>query len=159
MPYYNVTPHTLYQSCMSSAWEWSGGDDPVTRARAWVEAENVYEMWKLVQSWFDLMESGESKDRYPDPFWSDEKFANKAVLTQEVADRFIEEMDNDFMLEKSRFQGRLAPEFKRLPNHARMAFVQDAYHIIKTGDEINREAEARLAQGEVMPPPINHNKK
>ena len=55
MPYYNVTVHTLYLSCMSSAWEWSGGDDPVTKARAWVEAENVFEVWKLVQVWYDLM--------------------------------------------------------------------------------------------------------
>ena len=67
MPYYNVTPHTLYQSCMSSAWEWSGGDDPLTRARAWVEAENVYEVWKLVQTWYDMVNSGEADNRFPDP--------------------------------------------------------------------------------------------
>ena len=72
MPYYNVTPHTLYQSCMSSAWEWSGGDDPVTRARAWVEAENVYEMWKLVQKWFEFIENGSATDRFPDPYWKSE---------------------------------------------------------------------------------------
>lgn len=154
MPYYNVTPHTLYQSCMSSAWEWSGGDDPVTRARAWVEAENVYDMWKLVQKWYELMETGEASTRYPDPHWSDETHPGKVGLTQEVADKFIEEMDNDFMLEKSRFQGRQAPEFSRLPPTARMAFVQDAYLVIKSGADINGEADQRLANGEVLPPPI-----
>lgn len=154
MPYYNVTPHTLYQSCMSSAWEWSGGDDPLTRARAWVEAENVYEMWKLVQTWYDMINSGEAENRFPDPYWDDSKHSDKAVLTQELADTFIEEMDADFMLEKSRFQGRLAPEFIRLPAHARIAFVQDAYGLIKTSATINSEADERLAGGETMPPPV-----
>jgi hypothetical protein len=143
---------------MSSAWEWSGGDDPVTRARAWVEAENVYEMWKLVQAWFEFIESGEAQNRYPDPYWSDENHPDKAPLTQEVADRFIDEMDADFMLEKSRFQGRLAPEFARLPAHSRMAFVQDAYQIIKTSSVINNEADHRLAAGEALPPPVRAGK-
>lgn len=153
MPYYNVTPHTLYQSCMSSAWEWAGNDDPLTRARAWVEAENVYEVWKLVQQWFELMESGDAHNRYPDPFWNDADHPDKVQLTQEVTDSFIEEMDADFMLEKSRFQGRLAPEFARLPAHSRFAFVQDAYRLIKTTNDIQAEAEQRLAAGETMPPP------
>ena len=154
MPYYNVTPHTLYQSCMSSAWEWSGGDDPVTRARAWVEAENVYEMWKLVQKWFEFIENGSATDRFPDPYWKSEDYPDKVPLNQEIADTFSEEMDADFMLEKSRFQGRFAPEFVRLPQHARMAFVQDAYKLVKTSSQINREAEERLSAGETLPPPV-----
>ena len=153
MPYYNVNPRILYQSCMASAWEWSGTDDPLTRARAWVEAENVYEMWKLVQVWFQYMESGEAINRYPDPYWKDDDYPGKVALTQEVADTFIREMDADFMLEKSRFQGRLAPEFARLPSHARLAFVQEAYKIIKTSDVIRKEAEVRLEAGESLPPP------
>ena len=152
MPYYNVTAHTLYQSCMSSAWEWSGGDDPVMRARAWVEAENVYEVWKLVQSWFEFIDSDEAVNHYPDPNWDDSQYPGKVSLTQDVADTFIEEMDADFMLEKSRFQGRLSPEFARLPGHARLAFVQDAYGIMKTSADINAEADERLAAGEILPP-------
>ena len=155
MPYYNVTPHSLYQSCMSSAWEWTKQDDSATRARAWVEAENIYEMWKLVQEWFDLMESGDATNRYPDPYWRDDspEAVDKASLNQEVADKFIEEMDADFMLEKNRFQGRLAPEFARLPPHARLAFVQDAYKVLKTTAQIEKEAEKRLTAGEALPPP------
>ncbi len=152
MPYYNVTPHTLYQSCMSSAWEWSGGDDPVMRARAWVEAENVYEVWKLVQKWFEFIDAGDAENHYPDPNWDDSSYPGKVSLTQDVADTFIEEMDADFMLEKSRFQGRLSPEFARLPSHARLAFAQDAYGIMKTGADINAEADKRLAEGETLPP-------
>ena len=152
MPYYNVTPHTLYQSCMSSAWEWSGGDDPVMRARAWVEAENVYEVWNLVQRWFELIDSGDAVNHYPDPNWDDSQHPGKVSLTQDVADTFIEEMDADFMLEKNRFQGRLAPEFSRLPAHARIAFVQQAYGVIKTSVEIKAEAERRVGEGETFPP-------
>ncbi len=157
MPYYNVTPHSLYQSCISSTGSWSAIDSPVTRAQAWVEAENVYEVWKLVQRWYDLIQSGEAADRYPDPFWRDEDHPDKVPLTQEVADLFIEEMDADFMLEKARFQGRLAPEFARLPAHARMAFVQEAYGIMKTSKTCDMEAEERLANGESLPPPAKSN--
>lgn len=153
MPYYNVTPYSLYQSCMSSAWEWSGGDEPLTCARAWVEAENIHQVWELVQRWFEMMESGEAINRYPDPFWRDKDFPGKVPLTQEVADVFIEELDTDFMLEKSRFQGRLGPEFARLPPHARLAFVQEVYKVIKTSAQIQKEAEERLAAGETLPPP------
>ncbi len=152
MPYYNVTAHTLYQSCMASAWEWSGGDDPVMRARAWVEAENVYEVWRLVQRWFELIDSGDAANHYPDPNWDDSQHPGKVSLTQDVADTFIEEMDADFMLERSRFQGRLSPEFARLPSHARLAFTQEAYGIMKTSADINEEADKRLAAGETLPP-------
>ena len=154
MPYYNVKPHTLYQSCMSSAWEWSGGDDPITRARAWVEAENVYEMWKLVQVWYELIENDGAVNRFPDPLWKSEDYPEKVPLNQEIDDTFIEEMDADFMWEKSRFQERFAPEFSRLPPHARMAFVQDAYKLVKTGAQINSEADERLSAGETLPPPV-----
>ena len=153
MPYYNVTTSTLYQSCLSGFWEWSDRDDPMVKARAWVEAENIFEMWKLVQEWFELMHNGEADNRYPDPYWNDEDYPGKVPLNQEVADEFIEEMDADFMIEKNRFQGRLAPEFSRLPAHARIAFVQDAYKIMKTSTDIEKEAEERLGAGESLPPP------
>lgn len=160
MPYYNVTVNTLYQSCMKNDWGSLRNDDPFNRALAWVEAENVYEMWTLVQKWFEVMESGEAIHRYPDPFWRDDDYPGKVPLTQDVADKFIEEMDADFYLEKSRFrdgQGimREPPDFSRLPPHARLAFVQDAYKIIKTSSEIRKEAEERLAAGETLPPPTH----
>ena len=153
MPYYNVSPRMLYQSCLSNNADWSGNATDLIKARAWVEAENIFQMWELVQKWFELMESGEAENRYPDPFWKDEDFSDKVLLTQEVAHAFIEEMDADFMLEKNRFQGRLAPEFARLPAHARMAFVQDAYKIIKTSHQINDETDKRLSSGDSLPPP------
>jgi hypothetical protein len=156
MPYYNVTPNALYQSCISNAWEWAEKNDPLTHACAWVEAENIYEVWKLVQEWYELMESGEAANRFPDPFWKDEDYPGKATLTQDVADTFIEELDADFMLEKNRFHGRLAPEFSRLPPHARMALVQEAYKIIKTSAAIEQETKERLAAGEKLPNPTSN---
>ena len=59
------------------------------------------------------------------------------------------------MLEKNRFHGRLAPEFSRLPPHARMALVQEAYKIIKTGAAIEQETKERLAAGEKLPNPTS----
>ena len=99
-----------------------------------------------------MMESSEAQYRHPDPRWNGEDYPNKVPLTQKVADRFIEEMDADFLLEKSRFEGKEAPDFARLPSHARLAFVQEAYGILKTTKEISKEAEKRFATGEIMPP-------
>ena len=95
MPYYKVTTSTLYQSCLSGFWEWSDGDDPMVKARAWVEAENIFEMWKLVQEWFELMHNGEADNRYPDPYWNDEDYPGKVPLNQEVADEFRREERGD----------------------------------------------------------------
>ncbi len=121
------------------------------RARAWVEAENIYEVWELVQMWFELVDSDSADNHYPDPNWDDSQHPAKVSLTHDVADKFIEEMDADFMLEKSRFQGRLSPEFARLPSHARLAFAQEAYGILKTSVDINTEADRRLVAYETLP--------
>ena len=160
MPWDNVTATTLYQSCLSAnsvlSIGYSTGDPKKLReahARAWVEAENTFLVWEIVQAWFLMMNSGEALNRYPDPTWKDEDYPTKASLTQDVADLFISEMDADFMLEKSRFNGKLPPEFARLPAHARLAFVQEMYRLpIKTAAEIAEEADERLAAGEVIPP-------
>ena len=117
-----------------------------------MEAENVYEVWKLVQKWFDLIDSGEAVNYYPDPNWDDSQHPGKVSLTQDVANAFIEEMDADFMLEEGRFQGRLSPEFARLPSHARLAFAQEAYGIMKTSSDINAEVDKRLTAGQTLPP-------
>ena len=45
-----------------------------------------------------------------------------------------------------------APEFDRLTATARVAFVQDAYKVIKTGTEIENEVKERFVVGEAMPP-------
>lgn len=44
MPYYEVTPHELYRSCLSG---WDGGKTPLDRACAWVEAVNIYDVHEL----------------------------------------------------------------------------------------------------------------
>ena len=154
MPYYNVTPHTLFQSVLSannSMFGYTVGDPLVTH-KAWHEAVNIYECWKVVQIWFELIESGEAIHRYPDPFWKDEDHPEFTSLTQEVADKFISEMDEDFMVEKSRFQGRSAPEFERLPPHSRLAFVQELYGLIKSSVELQCMAEDSTEQGLELPP-------
>lgn len=154
MPYYNVTPHTLYQSALSSSASGYGYlvSDPLVMHKCWHESLNIYHVWEKVQEWFELMESGDAENRYPDPFWNDADYPDKTALTQDVADEFIAEMDADFMLEKSRFQGRLVPEFSRLPPHSRMAFVQDMYKIIITSAEIERRAIESMEAGLTLPP-------
>ena len=155
MPYYNVNPQTLYQSCLSANYALQSTNDKQTRALAWVEAENVFEVWKIVQRWFEMMDNGDYFDRYPDPNWRDEDHPQFTALTMEVADKFVYEMDEDFLVEKNRFQGKLAPDFGRLPEHSRLAFVQECYLTMKSSVQIREEAMERLKAGEVMPPPMN----
>lgn len=146
MPYYNVTAHVLYQSCLVN-WVSYGDASPLEKACSWVEAENTFEIWKIIQKWFDFIENDDAINKYPDPY-SDVK------ISIEMADKVIKEIDEDFMLEKSRFQGRLAPEFSRLPNHSRIAFIQEVSLILKTMDEIKSEAIEKVKSGELVPPPI-----
>ena len=149
MPYYNVTTHTLYQSIISADWGMNTRT-AIEKAEQWVEAENTTAVFALISAWFELIESGEAELKQPDPFW--ESPESKAPLTLEVADKFISEMDEDFMMERSRFQGRLAPEFSRLSPQARMAFMQAVYGVILTTVEIKAEAARRLGMGEEIPP-------
>ncbi len=116
-------------------------------ACAWVEAENVWEVRKLVCRWFDDLESGAANVQYPDPF--------KSTLSQEEADSLIKELDEEFYREKGRW-GSLSveagPEFSRLASHARIVFVEELKAVLKSRDEIIEEARERLESGEQLPP-------
>ena len=68
MPYHNVGVHILYQSVLSStAWVdvSSTVDDTFVKAKAWVEAENLVEVWALIQQWFVMMENDTADHQYP----------------------------------------------------------------------------------------------
>lgn len=145
-PYYSVDPHSLYQSCLSA-----GGEvTPIGKARAWVEAENTFEVWKVINNWFNRLQDGTYWSYMASPFWTNPP--DKTALTQDVVELFVKELDEDFMLEKSRFQGKKPPEFSRLPFGPKFAFVQECYKIMKSSKAINAEADERLANGEKMPP-------
>ena len=152
MPYHNVNALTLYQSCISASWDWHTKDDSLSKALAWVEAENTVVTWKLFQAWFEMMESGIADDQYPDIFWKDDDYPTLKPLTQDLADELIAEIDADFMLEQSRFRERSAPEFDRLVPHARMAFAQAVYRVTLSSEEIARKAEELVKDGETIPP-------
>ena len=147
MPYYNVFPSVLYTSIISG----SSTDSEVAKARAWVEAENIFEVWKIVQKWFDLMKAKLVGHELPSPYWQDDLYTDKTKLTQSVADLLVKEIDEDFMMEKNRFMGRKAPNFSRLPPGARMSFAREIYRTMKSQRAINIEADERLAKGETFP--------
>lgn len=147
MPHENVDVRSLYNACSGHY-----GDQDIHRAMAWVEAENVEAVWKVVQAWFELMEAVRAADRYPDPFWEAKHPAKKRPVTQEVADKLIAELDADFQLEDRRFPDGKGPEFSRLPAHARVAFAQDVYEVMSSEGEIEAEAKQRVRRGERLPP-------
>ena len=149
MPYFNVGPETLYTSIISA----SDSASDVAKARAWIEAENVYEVWQIVQKWFDFMKAKLVGHQLPSPYWQDDLYPDKTKLTQSVADLLVKEIDEDFMLEKTRFMGRKAPNFSRLPPGARLSFAREIYRVMKSQKAINIEADERLAKGEVFPHP------
>lgn len=147
MPYENVGVRSLYNACSSHY-----GDQDIHLAMAWVNAENVEAVWKVVQTWFELMEAGRAVDRYPDPFWETKHPMKKRPVTREMADRLIAELDADFQLEDRRFPDGKGPEFNRLPAHARVAFAQEVYGVMKSEGEIEAEARRRIRSGERLPP-------
>lgn len=144
MDYRNTTVRDLYRTCRDR------GATELDEAMAWVEAENIAAVWKVVARWFQYIESGEAAHRYPDPKWQTPK--GRASLTLERADQLIKEMDADFEIESYRFPSGGGPDFKRLPAHARMAFAQEVYGVLKTEAEIEEEASRRLKAGERFPP-------
>jgi hypothetical protein len=150
MVWYNVTPHVLYQSLVPTI-----GDarDPLVRARAWVEAVYIYDVYEKINEWWKMIETGEAFERVPDPTW--QNLPGRTPLTQAVADKFIGELDADFLLERNRFDGKKPPDFHRLPPAARFAFVQEVSSIQLSEKEIETIAQARLAAGEQLPPPKN----
>lgn len=153
MAYYEVTPHALFNSCIS---EWGDRDDPLARACAWVDAVNKYDVFELYQQWFDKMETGEAFRLGPDPSWDDDEYPDKRPLTLELATKYLEELDADFLIEKNRFRGRKAPEFSRIAGTpASLAFMQQVYRVQKTSSQIQKEAQARLAAGQELPPSID----
>lgn len=120
-----------------------GGD---STPESWVEAENVMKVRELVCGWFNAMESGEANNRYPDPY-------GKAI-SQQKADKFIKELDDDFNKESGRFEGLSAdvgPEFFRLKPHARLAFAQEFFSLVMTKAQIKKEAKRRVKAGVKFP--------
>lgn len=161
MPYYNVDYKSLFLTTKEFSYTTNNeqsGASKLKDAIAWLEAVNIYHVWKIIQEWFDLMQDEEQglldiHTRNPDPSWNHDDYPDFVPLTQEIADVFIDEMDLDFNLEKARFQGRLAPEFARLPPRVRVAFVQSIYKVMRSLKSLTAEAEERLAFGDLLPPP------
>jgi len=116
-------------------------------AFAWVEALNIEQIWAVAKRWFALMQSGEARLRYPDPLWQPKP--GRKPLTQDVADFIVAEMDEDFLIERGRFprESGLGPEFSRLPPHARQAFAQELYDVMKTTAELKADATWLLETG------------
>lgn len=147
--YFNVFPSRLYDSCLNDVP--SNLKDEKKCAYAWIEAENIYAVWEIVQKWFELLEGGQTNNIFPDPFWKHSNYPKKKKLTQEVANNFIKELEADLEIE-TRYNSSLSSGFDRLSSHARLAFVQAIYQVMKTSEEILEEVEIRLANGEKLPP-------
>ena len=85
MPKYGA--YALYGSTLS----FSSEKEPLKRALAWLEAENMVAVWAVVQKWFEYMESGQAAHMYPDPTWQPKR--GRKPLTPELVDRLIAELD------------------------------------------------------------------
>lgn len=118
-----------------------------SQAMHWVEAENDMKVREIICKWFNLLEAGTANDIDPDPF--------NTNITQDRADKLVEEMDADFMIEAGRFKSlnkEVGPEFSRLTPSARIAMAQDIWSVLKTDREIELETYKRLKAGEELPP-------
>ncbi len=143
MSYENTSVKDLYVSALAS---FSGLEE---KAQAWVEAQNTEAVWLVVRKWFQWMQTGEVRFKYPDPLWDDNQHPGRRPLTQEIADQIVLEMDEDFLIEKNRYpkETGLGPEFARLPPHARVAMAQELYGVLMTKREIKVKAQELLDRG------------
>jgi hypothetical protein len=135
---------SLYVACMPSIWVRDFARDTFIRAYAWIEAVNVYEVWEIVQKWFEVMEGRELNSSFQQSWWQHQATANALVKA----------WDAGFELERARmeFMGVVAPEFSRLSEYHQLIFMQEICATIKSSTEINKEMEERLGMGEFLPP-------
>lgn len=92
---------------------------------------SVQQARELLEEWYWAMEHGTAKDRYPDPTYP-------VTITQEVADRVVEELDRGFDRELRIWASKpeaggyeAGPEFRRLPPLQRIALAQQLHTILK----------------------------
>lgn len=140
--YSNLTVADLYQGDV-----YKDMSKPLECAYYWVEAENVWLVRATVAKWFDWLNEDVANKHYPD--------TRGKMFTQERADAFVEALEDDMMREESRFSqlGKDAgPGFLRLEPHARVAFMQDVWLVMKTKEELWDEAGRRLGAGIKAPP-------
>jgi len=152
--YANMTVAELYTSVKFSYPYVSTSEDA---AVGWIEAENIFDVRAIIIEWFDALNDGTANDRYPDPICLEGPPGKP--ITEERADKFIEELEADMLKEWMRFGslGREAgPGFDRLEPHARMAFMQAVWQVMKTMDQIQEEAAERTKAKELPPAVLNH---
>ena len=144
--YKDTSIRSLYESCLSQPWP--GAMSPQDHALAWVEAVNAKAVWAVVISWFDALQDGSIVQRLPDPLWRSRR---GHLVTQEIADTLVQEMDEDFDLEKGRFPAGAdsGPALSRMLPAQRLAFAQHYFTVLLTRDELLTEAARALAAGEI----------
>lgn len=145
---YSSTSHRIYGSILTAE----------EVACDWVEAENMMAIRLILIEWFDALQDGTANDRYPDPL-NMEAPAGKPI-TQERADLFVEELEEDMLMEKARFRGlkrEAGPGYTRLEPHARIAFMQAVWRVMLTPEEIKSEARRRLKKKD-LPNDVLENK-
>lgn len=122
-------------------------DKPLECAYYWIEAENMWMVRVIISKWFRWLNEGVANNHYPD--------LRQKVFSRERADAFIEALEDDMMIEEPRFSHLnrdAGPGFDRLVPHARQAFIQDVWSVLKTRAELWAEAEQRLKAGIRTPP-------
>ena len=147
-PYANMTVEVLYNSVRFTVKRVIMPDETeeekvlgeqLLSAREWVEAENIFAVREVIIEWFNAMNEGVANDRYPDPL--NLEGPPGELITEERADEFVE------ALEQARFKGlgkEEGPGFPRLEPHARIAFMQAMWQVMKTDKQLRLEAKERL---------------
>jgi len=115
---------------------------------SYLEAENIMAFRELLCNWFKMIEDGRTEKIYPD-------FSDTSV-TLDMANLLIEELESDFLLElprAMRVNGTTkGPGFTRLNDHAKIAFAQQVFGLIKTPEQITKEVEEKHLNNEIIIP-------
>ena len=153
-PYANTTVEIIYNSVRFSTPRVHLPDETEEEralgekrqaAAEWIEAENVFDVRAVLIEWFDALNDGTANDRYPDPTCLEGPPGEP--ITEERADKFVEVLEDDMLKESGRFRGlgkEVGPGFPRLEPHARLAFMQAVWQVMKTKEQIKLEAIDRI---------------
>ena len=152
MSYSNMTVREIWENARWSNDERAGWTKRQTESRvfrdayAWVEAENIMLVREIVCRYFDALQADTLEDFAANPF--------DTTVTQDMADKLVEELDADFQIESGRFpDGGVGPEMHRLPPEKRLAMAQEVFASIMTSQQIMAEVKRRK-KAKIPTPPL-----
>jgi len=138
LDYTNITIHDVFLAI----YDYSKPEE------SYLEAQNIMDFRELLCLWFKMIEDGRAEKIYPD--------FSETLVTLDLANLLINEIEDDCLIELPRAMSvngtTKGPGFTRLNDHAKIAFAQQVFSLIKSPEQITKEIEEKHRNHEVIIP-------